>query len=298
MINNIIGFFIMINNNGFTSAQDARARSSTCIYKLSNMAERREPFQRAKQLLIGAVDAVIQLASQGESASSNGSTARSSGGTAGPTSNSLSLNSATTRGSCSTNALAIAEHSKLFGFKPSKATTKSKSRSGRKKQPSKPKVVTWKKDCILLKDSQQTWKPSPEEKIDLARMGLGLSQVTFDCSGDSDHVHHTLISAFPVLDTCGGYSLLRLGENSHGLLEIEGPESGITVPFLKDVLNQAKLYIRPLQCDITEEAMKPFVSAPDVSFIKLNNIATLLVQERFSVKSINLSFCIPYSWYY
>ena len=40
------------------------------------------------------------------------------------------------------------------------------------------------------------------------------------------------------------------------MVEIEGPDSGMTVPFLKDVVNRAKLYIRLLQRDITKEAMK------------------------------------------
>lgn len=52
---------------------------------------------------------------------------------------------------------------------------------------------------------------------------------------------------------------MRLGENSHHMVEIEGPESGITVSLLKDILNQAKLYIRPLQKDITEEDMKEYL---------------------------------------
>ena len=53
-----------------------------------------------------------------------------------------------------------------------------------------------------------------------------------------------------MLEDCGGYTLLRLAENSHNMVEIEGPDGGMTVSFLKDILNQAKLYIRPLQKDI------------------------------------------------
>ena len=34
------------------------------------------------------------------------------------------------------------------------------------------------------------------------------------------------------------------------MMEIEGPDSGTSVNFLKDILNQAKVYIRPLQKDI------------------------------------------------
>ena len=96
--------------------------------------------------------------------------------------------------------------------------------------------------------------------MELAKIGLGATEIIFNSDGDADHIHTMLLSKFPVLDSCGGYTLLRLGENSHNLVEIEGPISGLTVPFLKDVLNHAKLYVRPLQSDITESDMTPYIS--------------------------------------
>ena len=62
----------------------------------------------------------------------------------------------------------------------------------------------------------------------------------------------------PVLEACGGYTLLRLAEKSHSMVDLEGSDSRMTISYLKDILNQAKLYIRPLQKDITEEDMKPY----------------------------------------
>ena len=53
---------------------------------------------------------------------------------------------------------------------------------------------------------------------------------------------------------------MRLAENSHTMVEIEGPDSGLTVVFLKDILNQAKLYLRPLQKDILDEDMQPYMT--------------------------------------
>ena len=125
---------------------------------------------------------------------------------------------------------------------------------------SKPKQ--WKKECICLRYCRQESKPSSEEKIKLARIGLGLKEVVFDANGDVESIHNSLMDKYPVLESCGGYSLLRLAENSHKLLEIDGPDGGMSVPFLKDVLNQAKLYIRPLQNDIllTEEDTKNYTS--------------------------------------
>ena len=54
--------------------------------------------------------------------------------------------------------------------------------------------------------------------------------------------------------------LLSLGENSRNPIEIETPEGGLCVPYLKDILNQAKLFIQPLESDICNEDTKPFIS--------------------------------------
>lgn len=114
-------------------------------------------------------------------------------------------------------------------------------------------------------------------------MGLGLSEVVFNVDGDAEHIHQVLLEKFPVLESCGGYSLLRLAENSHSMVEIEGPDSGLTVPYLKDIVNQAKLYIRPLQKDITDEDVKLY------SIPKVRNIA-------WFIESILRGLEYTYTW--
>ena len=94
--------------------------------------------------------------------------------------------------------------------------------------------------------------------MDLAWMGLGLSELVFHNDGNAEHIHNIILDKFPVLESCGGYTLLRIRENSHSMVEIEGPEHRPTVPYLKYILQQAKLYIRPLQKDITEEDMRSY----------------------------------------
>ena len=49
---------------------------------------------------------------------------------------------------------------------------------------------------------------------------------------------------------------MGVSENSRDLVAIEGPDGGVTVPFHKDILRQAKLYIRPLQYDIPDKKLK------------------------------------------
>lgn len=98
-------------------------------------------------------------------------------------------------------------------------------------------------------------------------MGWGLSEAVFNSDGDAEHIQQVLLEKFPVLESCEGYTLLRLAENSDSMVEIEGPDSGMTVSYFKDILNQAKLYIRPLQRSIEEE-MKPY-SIPKVRNVGL-----------------------------
>jgi hypothetical protein len=84
-------------------------------------------------------------------------------------------------------------------------------------------------------------------------MNLGARKITFNADGDAAYLHEVIMNAFPQVESCGGYSFMRVMENSRYLVEIDGPNDGITVPFLRGVLNQAKLYIRPLQSDIVEQ---------------------------------------------
>ena len=169
------------------------------------MAE--DNFSRAKELLLGAVDTVISIAAkervsleQGQSSGSRSSLqppwAESSSSshvsrmlepqrsTNGGASSSLqSVQPSRTLESQSSMTAGFMEHKRLFGYQPSKGTKgkgsaigkKGKGRSVRQQK----RQATWRKDCICLGDSEQQWKPSPEEKIELARMGLGLSQAEF-----------------------------------------------------------------------------------------------------------------------
>ena len=107
-----------------------------------------------------------------------------------------------------------------------------------------------------MKDCEQETSPSTKEKIELAQLNLGLRKLVFSAEGDANHIHDVICMSFPILKECGGYTLMCVSENSCDLVAIEGPDGGVTVTFLKDILRQAKLYIRPLQCDIPEERLK------------------------------------------
>ena len=105
---------------------------------------------------------------------------------------------------------------------------------------------TWKKERVCLRFKDQTKGPDCTEKMELARIGLGLKELLFDSDGDAIHIHSILLTAFKQLDACGGYTLLRLATNSTDLIEIQPPKGGMTVRYLKDIAKSAKLFVRPL----------------------------------------------------
>ena len=76
---------------------------------------------------------------------------------------------------------------------------------------------------------------------------------------------------------------MEVSENSCDLVRIEGPDSGVTVPFHKDILRQAKLYIRPLQCDIPDEKLKALnKEAKEVNYVCLCDNLTVYNQWHLS----------------
>ena len=86
---------------------------------------------------------------------------------------------------------------------------------------------TWKKETVCLRFKDQTKGPDCTEKMELARIGLGLEELSFDGDGDALHIHSVLLTAFKQLDACGGYTLLHLATNSTDLIEIQPPKGGM-----------------------------------------------------------------------
>ena len=82
--------------------------------------------------------------------------------------------------------------------------------------------------------------------------GFGLKRLTLSLTDDYDDVHYYILEAFPKLR---GYELLR-SSNGRVLDVIPPPPDGYSVPFLKDVVQQAKIYICPIQKCINIEGSK------------------------------------------
>ena len=86
------------------------------------------------------------------------------------------------------------------------------------------------------------------EKGHLIQAGLGGKLLCIFEHCDADDLHHELLNTFPKLRAGGGYEqLCSSPRNNRDLEVIPPPPSGYSVSYLKGVVGQAKIYIRPLQ---------------------------------------------------
>ena len=133
-----------------------------------------------------------------------------------PSSSSTPSRSSSTRtgssdGGPSTGRNAYEEHRALFSYSPTSSVKVSgKRRGGKLRAPPRKKPTLWVKEtaCLLYKD--QTKPPTTEERIRLARVGLGAKDLSFDTDGDGFHVHSVIMEHYPELEGCGGYCLKRI----------------------------------------------------------------------------------------
>lgn len=110
----------------------------------------------------------------------------------------------------------------------------------------------WEHEFICLASCSQIMPPTPMEKAELIRAGLGPRKLSLFEFGDTNQFHDELIGAFPKLLNGGGYELMRTRqENNRELYIIPPPSAGYTVEYIKNIVSQAKVYIRPIQKDLS-----------------------------------------------
>lgn len=129
------------------------------------------------------------------------------------------------------------------------------------------KVEKWRHEFVCLANKGQSRAPLPMEKVELVHAKLGPLHLELTLNGDSQMFHDELLKGYPKLQGCGGYELLRGSDtNNRELTVIAPPVGGYTALFLKSVVSHAKIYVRPLQADlslysnISESAVSKIVS--------------------------------------
>ena len=84
----------------------------------------------------------------------------------------------------------------------------------------------------------------------LAANGLGIKRLDFNKHATSEDIEAIIYAAYPKLIGLG-YNLLTTDRKSCTLVVIATPPAeGMTITYLKDIVLQSKLYIRPLNGDV------------------------------------------------
>ena len=122
----------------------------------------------------------------------------------------------------------------------------------RHNNPKAKKVEKWHHEFVCLAYKGQCRVPLPMEKIELVHANLGSSHLELTLNGNAQIFHEELMKFFPKLKECGGYELLRGSDtNNRDLIVIAPPIGGYTASFLKSIVSHAKIYIRPLQANLS-----------------------------------------------
>ena len=148
---------------------------------------------------------------------------------------------------------AVAERNRLFNFGFRRSSGKRSKYASSVPKTKKKRLGTWSHDFVCLWCTTTATKPPSCLKIaDLIRAGLGRKQITL-IDGDGSHeLHREILHTFPRLSEGGGYELLRVAESGQrNLCVIPSPSDGYSVSYLREVLRQAKVYIRPVQNDLS-----------------------------------------------
>ena len=87
--------------------------------------------------------------------------------------------------------------------------------------------------------------------------GLGEKRISLSADADAYEIYQELSYHFPKLCDAGGFELMRIPEGGGKQLDvIAAPDCGYSVQYLKAVVHHAKIFIRPLQKDLSLDPMK------------------------------------------
>ena len=130
------------------------------------------------------------------------------------------------------------------------------------KKSKKVKLSLWEHEFVCLALPGQTIPPSPMEKAELINAGLGPKKISLFEYGEAWEFHSELLGAFPQLASAGGYELMRTLPNNNRQLCLIPPQcGGYTVQYLKNVVSQAKVFIRPIQKELS---LSPLLEDTDI----------------------------------
>lgn len=153
---------------------------------------------------------------------------------------------ASLRNSRRDNIIAREERHRLFGVK-----RQAGSHDGSSKRR---KLITWTQKFLCLACTDSVRVPHAVHKCLLEVAGLGERKIVIpDIDYCLTEFNEEIIKAFPKLAGAGGFEFLRCVPNTRDLELIEYDES-TTPRLLKQKIGNGKLYIRPIQKDLSMES--------------------------------------------
>ena len=131
-----------------------------------------------------------------------------------------------------------------------------------KRNKGKKRKIVWDHEFVCLSYCGEETPPSPLCKAELIRAGLGPRKVSISEDVDGEEFRDAIFNSFPGLKDGGGFQLLRTKHGTNReLCVIPLPKSGYTVHYIRSVAGQAKIYIRPIQKDLSLEPLLDNIEA-------------------------------------
>ncbi|XP_025758213.1 uncharacterized protein LOC102079890 isoform X2 [Oreochromis niloticus] len=112
---------------------------------------------------------------------------------------------------------------------------------------------TYTRAYFCLSKIDQTIAPTREEKEFLSAAGLGEQRITFfGDEGSAEEFRSHILVAYPKLNGCGGFELLKVSglTRSKKLSVIPCPRTGYTIKSVRIHIKHSLIYIRPMQKNI------------------------------------------------
>lgn len=232
-----------INRNIFENSSPKNVEKYASIAtELSNMAEE---IAEAARILSRAAERLNATALQNESSPSSSQTSQSV-----------------------TTPVARVERelSTLFGhkFSSSSGETGRWRKNNRKAKravsdsavPSKRSKVLEKK-FVCLADKEQTETPDSEEQRELLMAGLGEEKIRIPEDSNEMEIRRMISEKFPKLHSAGGFDLMYAEPRKRFLHLIPPGPNGLTMKFLSTFIAQGKVFVRPIQEDLSMETSPP-----------------------------------------
>ena len=120
--------------------------------------------------------------------------------------------------------------------------------------------------CLCRQDDDQV-PSSASVKETLLQAGLGERSVVLpDIFCTKEEFMQTIMATFPKLKSCGGFEFLRCIPNTKRL-EVITPKLAHTPKLLRSIIGSGRVFIRPIQSNLSLEADTSVCSSPEVDIL-------------------------------